>query len=384
MSRASLSAIQSDVDAGWRANPYLHLQPEGIFNPHTDAVLTDDHPWHGRLLQLATTGERLTELSDDELRGLADESWIVPVVDDIHRRYHIKYVSIEALAVCNHGCYFCPVSHAPREPTRMPTELFERVIGEIAALGHPIEGVVMNHYNEPTADSRYLDQVRCIMDAGLPPATLSNGTGLTPKRVDSLLEMGGLHYLCVNISSLDRDRYKQQRGKDHLPLVLDNLDYMATRPVAATMELVVLGTGDQAHKDEFEPIAARFADTRFEVKPFEVNDRAGYLDIGIKAEDETALLGGCEQMGSRPINHIHISARGRCILCCQDYDEKWEVGDLNTQSLTEILGGDEFARVRRWVYGLEEAPKDFLCRTCNYALYRPATAPNRRGGEPQI
>ena len=47
-------------------------------------------------------------------------------------------------------------------------------------------------------------------------------------------------------------------------------------------------------------------------------------------------LVGCEQMGSRPINHIHISARGRCILCCQDYSERWEVGDLTEQTLVEM------------------------------------------------
>jgi len=372
MSSSNLPVLQDDVIVGWRANPYLHFEAEGIFNPHTGALLANDHRWHGRLLQLATSGELRSELCDDEVRGLAEQGWLVATGDDIHRRYRIKYVSIEALSVCNHGCYYCPVSIAPREAVRMPTSLFERVIGEVAALDHPGEGVVMNHYNEPTADSRYLDQVRCIKNAGLPAATLSNGSGLTPRRVDGLLDMGGLHYLSVNISSLDRERYQKQRGVDHLPLVLDNLDYMATRPVADTMELVVLGTGDQAHHDEFERIAERFAETRFETKLFEVNDRAGHLDLGHTADDDGSCLGGCELMGSRPINHIHISARGRCILCCQDYSEKWEAGDLNTQSLKEILEGDEFARMRRWVYGLEEAPQDFLCRTCNYSLRRPA------------
>jgi len=158
-------------------------------------------------------------------------------------------------------------------------------------------------------------------------------------------------------------------------MVLANLDYMATRPVAETMELVVLGTGDEAHRREHERIADRFEGTRFSVQLFEVNDRAGHLDLGISAEGEAATLGGCELMGSRPINHIHVSARGRCILCCQDYSEDWVVGDLHTQSLEEILSGDDFARVRRWVYGLEEAPSSFLCRTCDSAISRPSPEP---------
>ncbi len=372
MSQTDLPVRQDDAATGWRVNPYLHFEAEGVFNPHTDTRMAVDHRWYDRLLQLATDGGHLSELGDDELSGLAEGGWLVVAGDDLDRRYLIKYVSIEAFTVCNHGCYYCPVSIAPREPIRMPTELFERVIAEVAALGHPIEGVVMNHYNEPTADSRYLDQVRCIKDAGLPPATLTNGSGMTPRRVDSLLEMGGLHYLSVNISSLDRETYKKQRGVDHLPLVLTNLDYMATRPVAATMELIVLGTGDQDHRDEHERIAERFAGTRFDVQFFEVNDRAGYLDLGFKGEVDGGCLGGCEQMGSRPINHIHISAKGRCILCCQDYHERWEAGDLNTQSLKEILVGDAYARLRRWTYGLEEAPENFLCRTCNYSVRRPA------------
>ena len=32
----------------------------------------------------------------------------------------------------------------------------------------------------------------------------------------------------------------------------------------------------------------------------------------------------------------------------------------------------EMARLRRWVYGLEEAPQDFICRGCTFALTRPA------------
>jgi len=371
MSSPTRAVPFTDVVAGWRANPYLHVEAGGIFNPHTDTRLADDHPWHERIVQLLTTGDVISGLDDEDLQDLADQGWLVATDHDIHREYRIKYVSIEALAVCNHGCYYCPVSIAPREPVRMPTPLFERIITEVAELDPPVEGVVMNHYNEPTADARYLDQVRCIKDAGLPVATLTNGSGMTPKRVDRLLEMGGLDFLSVNISSLDRQRYKEQRGVDHLPLVLENLDYMATRPVAPTMELVVLGIGDPSHREEYERIKERFSGTRFGVQLFEVNDRAGHLELGISGDDDGGCLGGCELMGSRPINHIHVSARGRCILCCQDYSEKWEVGDLNTHSLKEILEGDAFARMRRWVYGLEEAPADFLCRTCNYSLRRP-------------
>ncbi len=75
-------------------------------------------------------------------------------------------------------------------------------------------------------------------------------------------------------------------------------------------------------------------------------------------------------MGSRPLQHLHITPRGTCILCCQDYDENYVVGDLMTSTIAQVLEGDAMAKMRRWVYGVEEAPDDFICRTCVFALQR--------------
>ena len=75
-------------------------------------------------------------------------------------------------------------------------------------------------------------------------------------------------------------------------------------------------------------------------------------------------------MGSRPIQHIHINPYGQLLLCCQDYDEKEVLGDLREQKLRDILVSEEFARARRMVYGLEEAPASYICRNCKYSLTR--------------
>ena len=58
------------------------------------------------------------------------------------------------------------------------------------------------------------------------------------------------------------------------------------------------------------------------------------------------------------------------MLCCQDYHHEHVVGDLHEESLREILSGPRMALLRRWVYGMEEAPPDFMCRNCIYALTR--------------
>jgi Radical SAM superfamily/Iron-sulfur cluster-binding domain len=349
-------------------SPFLHYGPDRVYNPLADELIELGDPAFEALCRVAAG----MDAAPEPLRRLRQGAWVVPRGADLSRSFRLKYVSLEAHTVCNQACYFCPVSVAPREDYFMPTGFYERIVGELAAYRDTIEAVFMISYNEPTLDKRFVEQVRTIRAAGLPPAALTNGTGLSPDRIDALVAMGGLRFLSVNLSTLDADKYRSDRGGDHLRVVLRNLDHARDKPVAEQMDIVVLGLGDDRHRSDFAEIERRFAGSLFNVKYFVVNDRAGYLNIGLSVKDRTRKLRGCDHVGSRPLQHLHINPRGLCILCCQDYSESTVVGDLNESSVAEVLAGPELARMRRMIYGLEAAPDNFICHNCKFALTEPA------------
>jgi len=351
----------------WIASPYLHLFDHAVYNPHTGGTIGANDVSYADLRRLIIERPKLEEL-DSAQRSLAADRWLIYGDVDLSHDYHLRYVSLETHTVCTQACSFCPVSIAPRKPEYMSTELFERLVEEISEHRDTIEGVTLNNYNEPTADRRFTDQVRRLMEHGLPVAVLSNGSTFTPDKVDALVEMGPISYLSINISSLDRERYAAERQKDHLPMVLSNLDYMKDRPVAETMDLIVLGQQDEEHRADAAKLGEHFAGSRFTVRDCEIMDRAGYLPIGLKPDQPHERLRGCNNLGSRPIEHIHVNPRGQCVLCCEDYDEFHIIGDLTRQSLDEVLSGEEIAHLRRMIYGLEDAPEDFICRKCVFAL----------------
>lgn len=348
--------------------PFLHFEGERIYNPLTDRALTEADRGFRELVEGRGGGESGLAVAADLELELREAGWLVPAGGAVSgHRFRLKYVSLEANTHCNQGCYFCPVSTDPRENFTMSMEFYEEVVIQLAEHRSTVDAVSMVHYNEPTAERHFLDRLETLRRHGLAAAVLTNGTGLTPHRADAIVDMGGLRFLSVNLSTLDRGRYAQDRQGDHLDLVLRHLDYIKDRPLAEQMEIVVLGRGDELQEADVAGISERFAGSRFEIKQYEVMDRAGNVPLGLAPAQPYAKLCGCEQTGSRPIQWVHITPHGKCVLCCQDYHDRYVVGDLHQQPLDEILVGDEMARLRRWVYGLEQAPNDFICRGCIYA-----------------
>ncbi|MFA6956207.1 MAG: radical SAM/SPASM domain-containing protein [Thermoanaerobaculia bacterium] len=348
--------------------PFLNLSADRIYNPMTDRSLAPGDRGFGELQTIVAGSTAPADLSAELAATLKLDGWLVKSAEDLSTRFRLKYVSLEASTICNQACYFCPVSITRREDHSMTMEFYESIVAQLAAYRDTLDGVSMVHYNEPTVDKRFVDQVRMLKQYGLGPAVLTNGTGLTPDRVDSILGLGGLRYLSVNLSTLDGERYAQERGRKHLPLVLRNLEYIKDKPLAPQMDLAVLGTGDEAHKRDFEEIRALYAGSLFNVQYYEVMDRAGAVPIGLHPSGEKKRLRGCEQTGSRPVQWVHVNPMGQCVLCCQDYNDDYVVGDLHDQTLDEILAGPKMALYRRWVYGMEQAPDDFICNRCIYAI----------------
>jgi hypothetical protein len=367
MSESDHRRMRTDSGGPWRVSPWVHREEGRLYHPLTGSELVSGDTGFDELRRIAEGGG-LLDVLDDAQRGWLTDGWLEEVSADRSRDYRLRYVSLETCSNCTQGCYFCPVGVAPRPTEFMPTELFESIVGQLAAHRDTIEGVSLSNYNEPTADRRFVDQIALIHEHGLPPAVLSNASGFTPDKVDAVVELGGLFYLGINISTTDRDRYKKDRGKDHLPRVLEHLDYMKDKPLAETMALVVLGHDDDVHRREIEALSERFAGSNFVVRPFNIMDRAGWLDVGFGPNTPHRRLRGCENLGSRPLEHLHITAAGKVVFCCEDYDEVHTVGDLTLQTVDEVLGGDEIAELRRWTYGIENAPDNFICRNCLFAI----------------
>lgn len=355
------------IRSNYILEPFLHFIPGQIYNPITDRTISSDHPYFDLLHQLRVTKLPKQSFKNDELTKLADQEWIISRDTPILDRYRLKVVTLEATSHCNQRCNFCPVSISPKDVHTMSLAFYESIVRQLATFKH-VEAVFMINYNEPTLDRFFLDRIKILKKYGLPVCINTNGTGLTPSKIDAIMQMGGIRFLSVNLSSLDQEYYREERNYNGLSGILRNLDYLSKIKIAEEMAIAVLGENDQRHKMNFQEIKRYFEGSTLTVKSYPITDRASCLDKGLKLNERIEKLAGCDLLGSRPLQHIHINSYGKVFLCCQDYFEEYTVGDLNVQSVDDVLVSKEMQELRAMSYGIKEAPDDFICRKCVFAL----------------
>jgi wyosine [tRNA(Phe)-imidazoG37] synthetase (radical SAM superfamily) len=299
-----------------------------------------------------------------DMPRLFQEKWFFESAAELWRAYRLRYVSLETTTVCNQRCFFCPVSHAPRDASEMSDSLLGHVLSLMTAIP-TIEGVFLNNYNEPFVDKRTASIIAELNNLNLKVAINTNGS-IFPR--DLALKRNSIELLTVNLHTVNRDKYMKERGRDHLRQVLGNINMFVEAGVAAKMRIAVLGDFSPAHEAEFLNVKQAFESSQIDVQMFRLMDRAGNL-LGANFQPvDNEIVWGCEQTGSRPLEHLHVLPDGRCVLCCEDYYEQHVVGDLNVQTIDEVMAGDAMAAHREIIFGFRKMPEHHLCRKCEFAI----------------
>ena len=345
-------------------------------SPHADARL----PLSGPLLEAlqffqeparleAFPGHRPHAPEDGALlRTLIENKFLFPASVDQDRCFNLLNVEIDTNTVCNQACTFCPVSIDPRKRDDISEAMFDDILEQVASLGqNPAASIsiYLAAYNEITLDKRYPSFARKIREHGFQHTVISNGSNLRPQLVDTLLDLG-IDEFVLNVPALDEETYFALRGTRDINRIVEHIDHLATTPARVT--IIVHGVAGRDHDRNYRAMKRRFRDTSVTVTMGRTMDRAGNLDNEYRSTTKRASMHGCMNDGSRLINWIHVSAQGECFICPMDYYMKHKVGDLRRQSIQEVMQGDDVAEFRRYLHGLEEAPEQFICRSCMVCL----------------
>ena len=214
------------------------------------------------------------------------------VLGDSFDQVHTIY--IETLTACNLRCSYCPNSVYERglikNNQEMDPELFYKIIDELADLNWVGE-IDPHSYGEPLLDGR-LPSLCSYIRQKIPLAKIgiySNGELLNIDWYKKLVSVGvkrfsvTQHLKNQSKGTLDVIRYREKHGYDNVEFTYTRLKH--------------------------------------------INSRGGLVDV-----DEGELRQECNY----PDHHVGISFDGQIMICCNDYLNEVNVGNVGNENIIDI------------------------------------------------
>ncbi|WP_405785668.1 radical SAM/SPASM domain-containing protein [Streptomyces sp. NBC_01367] len=305
------------------------------------------------------SGELSARFGAGRVGAAVARGWLQDPVE-LCRSYRLESGEIEVTAHCNWGCVSCPVATDPKPRRTMPMGLFEEIVGKLAAADASY--VTFQFFNEPTLDQYFSQRLEVLGRHGMPLALYSNASALTTAKIEDLKRTGVLKDLIVNIPSVDEAEFAGLTGSRSYQHTVGNTE--AALRAGLPVQVVVNGVGARGERN-LEGVERHFVPLGAQVYPSLTCDRAGELG-GEYAQDVRVegRLTGC----GWPVQHVNISVTGDLFLCCNDYYQREVFGHVGDGSIDELMSGERAVALRRKVFGVDEAPEDFLCRRCHNQL----------------
>lgn len=239
---------------------------------------------------------------------------VYDAVENLHQKQPLfNHIEVETINRCNGTCSFCPVNRNddPREKAVMTTELFEKIVNQLAEINYSGKFTTFSN-NEPLLDDRIIEFNRYARKH-LPHARMhlfTNGTLLTIDKFIALTEV---------LDEFVIDNYQQE-----LKLIkpcLEIVEYCKDHPELKKKVTIVL-------RKPKEILTSRGGDAP---------NRKKLVQYG---KDRCIL----------PYKQLIVRPDGKISLCCNDAIGRYTLGDLNKESILDIWYGPKFQMVRKCLY----------------------------------
>lgn len=258
---------------------------------------------------------------------------------------------------CNAKCWYCPVKYEgnPQDfAVQMSIDDLNHIFKNLRS--SPIFPQEMRfmyscNYNEVLLYTHFSELVVALKRYNFTTMILSNGTPLTPDKIDIILDNPDIFWgIALNIPAFEREEWSIKSGMNRSihKILLSNLDYLHSKGNAiiqvncttSNYELLDKGilTSDEHIKIISDGFKSRYPNFEIHVNTA-LSDRAGKLDklkvLSKKAKATNQVI-DCSHSGSRVYKWLHINAKGDLFICCDDFNMQYCFGNLLKSSLEDI------------------------------------------------
>lgn len=268
---------------------------------------------------------------------------------------------IELTNYCNLDCYFCPRKQMDRDLGYMSTDLFKKIIDEVAG---KTDLIWLHFFGESFLHPNIMSFVDYAAGKGTSIGISTNLTLINQDVCRQLFE-SKLDFLVVSIDSLDKREYERSRIGSSFSSFKSNLynllDMKRNHPENPTITLQFINLAD-THQD-----IDKIYDKIVGIKGVSITIKDFYTFANQMEEFQEYVIEDIQKkLCSEPWCTMGIYWDGTIVPCCNDYNGLCNLGRIDEKST--LLGIWNSSRMKNFrAKFLKNQFRDFsLCKRCNF------------------
>lgn len=236
----------------------------------------------------------------------------------------------------------CPREKMDRLEGVMNAKLFKKIVDEAKSLG--TKNIFLGGFGEPLTDPMIVDRVRYVKQQGMYCNFISNGS-LWNKDITVQLIEAGLDEVRFSFYGQDKQTYEiVHRGLNYdithnnIRNVIETRNRLGRKKPVVLVYFLTLDNNQkqvEAFREEWETLADFIEIWR----PHNFGDGRDYRN-----RQEVRKKESCGRPKRGP---VQFQYDGTIIPCCYDYGGKMILGDINNNTIPEILRGEKYDALRR-------------------------------------
>lgn len=277
-------------------------------------------------------------------------------------------IKIEITARCNYTCSFCATKRSERLLGDIDKDFLFRILHEAKSVG--VKEIGMFLLGESLLVKELAEYIRYAKkEAGIEYVFITtNGSLCTPERTIPLIE-AGLDSIKFSMNAGSRERYKEMHGRDSFNEVISNIKWLYEYRSSNELKfprITVSSIYMDEHKEELDQFKKMIEPIIDEFYYLPLYNQAGH--VGNKKYTKIVGNPGRLENMAEPIpcwalfNAAKITWDGKLTACCFDHDSRFEIADLNKNSLMEAWHHPQFMDLR--AKHLNNDLNNSLCAKC--------------------
>lgn len=280
-------------------------------------------------------------------------------------------ISLELAGVCDMACRYCYWSdpkNIPWAKSFMEKELAFDIIKQAAEAGvHSLkfnwrgEGTLNPHYSAITAYAKSLANGSTFIDR------LANSNFKMRKSIrdDRFNGLANLTKVKISYDSFIKEVFEKQRaGGDH-DLTTQNIDLFYNHParIKSETQMVIQAVRTTLNKDEdiLGKTKKRWPEAEISIRDMV----AGRVDKDVSEYENKARDFSNRTPCNQAFVRLIIANDGKVMPCCPAIKEDIQIGDMHSQSVTEIFNGRRAKNLRKMLKNGKAFEKLESCKNCS-------------------